>query len=274
MRGEVQPKNPTTVTPVCLHITVKSGSMTLDIISLTNRGMDIDIPHFKHLSHFSLASEGGNSNSVHMFLAQSRETLHALAMKNIYWHFPADVLSIRQLTQLEFSGHLSSEVFSEILSNGHQLESLMLSGALECTPSAVFRQHCSSLPFLRHFSLNITGLHRHVTDRELCSAVSDFLHARTQLRTYRFFIPCGDSRRIGFDAAAWRVLPAMANLRSLSITYPSDLSATLAGWLIPRSVQALTLDLTALTVDVMTFLTVGHFSPPIGSPVFGLTYHL
>lgn len=220
------------------------------------------MPKFKHLTHFSLRSNGGDSGSTHAFISQTRETLRALAVKNICWHFPADALSVRQLTQLEFSGHLSTDMFTEILPNGHQLESLMLSGPLECSPSTLFRQYRTSLPFLRHFSLDIKSLHRQILDRDLCPAISEFLRPRTQLRTYHLFIPCGEHRRIGFDASAWGVLPALANLRSLSMTYPSDLSSALAGWLVPRSVQALTLELSAITMDATSFFKVNH--PSLG----------
>lgn len=223
-------------------------------LELADDTADIDIPKFKHLTHFSLHSDGGDSGSTHVFIGQSRETLRALAIRNICWHFPADALSIRQLTHLEFSGHLSSDMFSEILSNGHQLESLMLTGPLECSPSPLFRQHCTSLPFLRHFSLDITSIPRQALDRDLCPAISEFLRPRTQLYAYRLFVPCGEHRRIGFDASAWGVLPALANLRSLSMTYPNDLSSALAGWLVPRTVQALTLELSAITTEATSFL--------------------
>ncbi|KAG6330063.1 hypothetical protein ID866_9027 [Astraeus odoratus] len=232
-------------------------------LELADQAVDgISIPRFKHLTHFTLISEGGSSNSTHMFLGQSRDTLRALAIKNPCWHFPTEVISVRFLSHLEFAGHLSSEVFTEIITEGHQLQSLMLSGSLECAPSSIFRQHAAALPFLTHFHLTITGVHRHVTDRDLCPAISEFLRPRTQLRTYHLFIPCGEHRRIGFDASAWGVLPALANLRSLSMTYPGDLSSSLAGWLVPRSVQALTLDLAALTMEATAFVKQIHTGVP------------
>lgn len=46
---------------------------------------------------------------------------------------------------------------------------------------------------------------------------------------------------VGFEAAVWGVLPSLEGLKALGVTYPSDLSAGLACWLIPRSVKALTL---------------------------------
>ena len=181
-------------------------------------------------------------------------------MKNLRWRFPAEVISVQHLTQIEFQGCFSSDAqaFSEILVNGHQLESLMLSGTLECAPSALFRQHPTALPFLRHFSLCITALPQHIIDRELCPAISDFIRERTQLRTYRLLVPA-DARRIGFDVSTWGVLPALYKLTSLTITYPNDLPQALAGWLVPRTVRALMLDLAHVTRDPTNFMNVRPF---------------
>ncbi|KAG2032624.1 hypothetical protein BDR03DRAFT_903493 [Suillus americanus] len=214
-------------------------------INLVNRSGDIDIPPFKHITHFSITAEGGNSTSTHDFISQSHDSLRSLVIKNANWTLPTDVISIRHLTIIEFDGCFSadSHVFSEILSTGHQLESLTLSGVLECTPSATFRMYRSSLPFLTHFALKIVGLHRHVTDRDLVPAISEFLRDRKHLHSFHLIVPSADHRRIGFDASAWGVLPSLINLRSLCITYPRDLSPSLAGWLIPRSVRALTMEI-------------------------------
>lgn len=233
---------------------------------MADHTVDFELPVFKHLTHFAISSDGGSSSSVHTFLAQSRDILRSLSINNPHWHFPTEAISVRHLTQIEFNGCFSSDTqaFSEILANGHQLESLMLSGTLECAPSLLFRQYCTALPFLRHFSLTITSLHRHIADRELCPAISEFLRERTQLRTYHLLIPPTDARRIGFDASAWGVLPALCKLSSLSITYPRDLSPALAGWLVPRTVRALTLDLSpAVTEDLVVFMNVRVYSPSL-----------
>ncbi|KAG2063378.1 hypothetical protein BDR04DRAFT_1163804 [Suillus decipiens] len=104
-------------------------------INLVNRSGDIDIPPFKHVTHFSITAEGGNSTSTHNFISQSHDNLHSLVFKKPNWKFSTDVISVRHLTILEFEGCFSvdGQVFSEILSTGHQLESLTLSGILECT---------------------------------------------------------------------------------------------------------------------------------------------
>lgn len=257
----VQPTIATTITRVwsCIDVLVR---LTESRFRVADHTIDIELPVFKHLTHFAISSDGGNSSSVYTFLAQSRDILRSLSINNPRWRFPSEAISVRHLTQIEFNGCFSTDTqaFSEILANGHQLESLMLSGTLECTPSSLFRQYRTGLPFLRHFSLTITSLHRHIADRELCPAISEFLRDRTQLRTYHLLVPPTDARRIGFDASAWGVLPVLSKLSSLSITYPRDLSPALAGWLVPRTVRALTLDLSpAVTEDLMAFMNVRPF---------------
>lgn len=254
----------------CMHKCIpKIQELSLE---LADPSVDIDIPRFKHLTHFSLTSEGGDPTTTHIFIAQSRDTLRALAIQNSCWHFPADALSLRQLSNLEFGGHLTTEMFSEILSNGYQLDSLKLSGSLECSPSPLFRQHRSALPFLRHIHIRITSLNRHVQDRDLCPSISEFVRHRTQLRTYHLFLPCGaENRRIGFDASAWGVLPALSQLRSLAMTIPGDLSLGLAGWLVPRNVSALVLDMEGAAVDVVSFLKQIRPGIPTSLKYVGIT---
>ncbi|KAG1851457.1 hypothetical protein DFJ58DRAFT_792485 [Suillus subalutaceus] len=208
-------------------------------INFVNRLGDINIPPFKHITHFSITAEGGNSTSTHDFISQSHDSLRSLVIKNANWTFPTDVISIRHLTVIEFEARSSQRSCPPATS----WKSLTLSGVLECTPSATFRMYRSSLPFLTHFALKIVSLHRHVTDKDLVPAISEFLRDRKHLHSFHLIVPSADHRRIGFDASAWGVLPSLINLRSLCITYPRDLSPSLAGWLIPRSVRALTMEI-------------------------------
>ncbi|KAG1873228.1 hypothetical protein F4604DRAFT_1881016 [Suillus subluteus] len=225
-------------------------------INLVNHSGDIDIPPFKHITHFSITAEGDNSTSTHDFISQSPDSLRSLVIKNANWTFPTDVISIRHLTIIEFEGCFSahSQVFSEILSTGHELESLTSSGVLECIPSATFRLYRSSLPFLTHFALKIVSLHRHVTDRDLVPAISEFLRDRKHLHSFHLIVPSTDHRRIGFDASAWGVLPSLINLRSLCITYPRDLSP---------SVRALTMEIMVPPAeDLLLFINQLHPGVP------------
>ncbi|KAG2352100.1 hypothetical protein BDR07DRAFT_1344518 [Suillus spraguei] len=221
-----------------------------------NRSGDIDIPPFKHITHFSITAAGGNGTSINDFISRSHNNLRSLVIKNTSWKFPADIISVRHLTILEFEGRFSADslVFSEILSTGYQLESLALSGILECTPSAKFRLYRSSLPFLTHFAFKIIGVHQHITDRDLVPAISEFLRDRKHLRSFHLIVPSADHHCVGFDASAWGVLPSLINLRSLCITFSSDLSPSLAGWLIPRSVRALTMEIMVQPAEDVCFI--------------------
>ncbi|KAG2363903.1 hypothetical protein BDR07DRAFT_1403054 [Suillus spraguei] len=233
-------------------------------IDLVHRSGDINIPPFKHITHFSITTEGTNSTSIYDFISQSDANLRSLVIKNTNWRFPTDIISVRHLTAIEFQGCFSadSQVFSDILSTGHQLESLTLSSMLECTLSETFRLYRSSLPFLTHFALKIVGLHRHVVDRDLVPAISEFLRDRKNLRSLHLIMPGADHRRIGFDASAWGVLPSLINLRSLCISYPRDLSPSLAGWLVPRSVRALTMEIMVPPAEDL-FLFMNQLRPGV-----------
>lgn len=226
---------------------------------------DLGVLGFKHLTQFSYIASGGNPAQVHNFIAQNRSSLRSVHLDNQFWSFPADAVSIRNLTHIDFFGHFpaDSQAFADILANGHQLESLSLNCLLDCTPSSQFREHQSSLPFLRHFAFTVFGVHRRVDDRDLFPAIAEFLRDRTQLRTLHLTVPDSDTvqRAVGFDASVWGVLPSLMNLRGLAITYPRDLAPGLASWLIPRSVRALNLDCVTLsTKDPIPFLNVSRIS--------------
>jgi hypothetical protein len=242
------------------HASFPSNDLYIHVsYSPVHHSGDIDIPPFKHITHFSITGEGGNSTSTHDFISQSHDNLRSLVIKNAHWEFPTDVISVRHLTTIEFEGCFSADcqVFSEILSTGHQLESLTSKGILECTPSATFRLYRSSLPFLTHFALKIISLHRHVTDRDLAPAISEFLRDRKHLHSFHLIVRGAGHRRIGFDASAWGALPSLTNLRSLATIYPTDLSPSLAGCLIPRSLRALTMETVVPPAeDILLFINV------------------
>ncbi|KAI6158558.1 hypothetical protein EDD17DRAFT_1763700 [Pisolithus thermaeus] len=254
----------------CIHKCIPNiHELSLEV---ADHSVDIEIPRFKHLTHFSLTSEGGDPTSIHTFISQSRNTLRALSIKNSCWNFLAGAPALRQLSDFEFDGHLTTEMFLEILSSGCQLDSLKLSGSLECSPSPLFRQHRSALPFLRHLHIGITSLGRHVQDYDLCPSISEFIRYRTQLRTYHLLLTCSDdNRRIGFDASAWGVLPALLHLKSLVMTVPGDLTIGLAGWLVPRSVNALALHMEEAATDAVSFMKQIRPGIPTSLKYIGIT---
>ncbi|KAG6883754.1 hypothetical protein C0993_003992 [Termitomyces sp. T159_Od127] len=222
------------------------------------RGLSIHSPdgptdlqfEFKHLAHFSYCTSGGTANQVHSFLAQNRDFLRIVYIDNPHWVFSTNSVSFRNLTHFHFTGYvpLNNQIFADILANGRQMESLSLCCSLEGATSQQFRAthraYGPVLPFLRHFSFSVTGVHRRVCDRDLFPAIADFLRGRNQLRSLTLTAHDESVQRaVGFDAAVWGVLPSLVNLRNLKIAYPPDLSPGLASWLIPRSVLALSLTL-------------------------------
>ncbi|CAL1698561.1 unnamed protein product [Somion occarium] len=204
---------------------------------------ELRFPKFKHITQFSYSANGGNPAEVYEFLARNKGSIRTINLQNLNWSFPSDVISIRNLTHLDFLGtfQTDSHALADILSNGHQLESLRLQCMLECSASVQFRDFPKALPFLRHFSLSLLGYR--VNDYDFFPAISDFLRGRTELRTLQLIVPSADyaHRRLGYDANVWGVLPSLTHLQSLSATLPKDVAAAVAMWLVPRSVQSLSL---------------------------------
>lgn len=204
---------------------------------------ELKFPRFKHINQFSLSANAGSPTQVYEFLAQNKGSLRNVHLHNLNWTFPAEFLSIRNLTSLDFLGTFAADSLgiAEILSNGIQLESLRLQCVLECNASAQFRQYSESLPFLRHFAFSLLGYR--VNDYDLFPSISEFLRDRTQLHTLHLTVPSADwaQRRLGYDATVWGVLPSLTGLRSLHATLPKDVAAAVAMWLVPRGVQALSL---------------------------------
>ncbi|KAF5314495.1 hypothetical protein D9619_011975 [Psilocybe cf. subviscida] len=189
------------------------------------------------------------------------------------WVFPTGALSIGNLTRIHFAGAIpaGSRVFADILTHGRHLETLDIECApLECTDAAQqfldaasgtssssFRSSSSSdgsaLPFLTNFSFTVSSLSRRYADNSgagtaLFPAIAEFLRGRRTLRTLALVVAPQASASVeaqmhtavGFDASVWGVLPSLQGaLRGVRMTYPADLSAGLAGWLVPRSVLAL-----------------------------------
>ena len=77
---------------------------------------------------FAYHSTGGATTQVNDFLVQNKPSIRYLSLHNPNWSFPTESISIRNLTNLDFQGIFPSDsrAFAEILSSGHQLESLRL----------------------------------------------------------------------------------------------------------------------------------------------------
>jgi hypothetical protein len=130
---------------------------------------------------------------------------------------------------------------TQLLESAQRVESLWLDirsdgGAL----SSAFRSHSrpASLPKLREFSFNHDA---DDGDPDLFPAVTEFVRAHPMLEA--LCLLCGEDLQrpedFGYTAAIWGVLPSLVNLRTLCMYVPKDLSCALSGWLIPRTVVAL-----------------------------------
>ncbi|CAK5263110.1 unnamed protein product [Mycena citricolor] len=239
---------------------LQQSSLRIRGLSIVCPDAPVDLTHFdcKTLHSLSYSTREGNPTSTNAFLAQNR-SLRTVSLHNMSWVFPVDSLSLRNLTSISFSGHFPSDsnAFAVILSDARQLDSLSLTCTIECLPAIQFRHATSggALPFLRFFSLTVSGAARRPGSADLFPAVADFLRARSELVQLSLIVrEEADQRTAGFDAAVWGVLPTLTKLRTLTITYPRDLAAGLAAWLIPRSVRALTLDFVAAPRDPASFL--------------------
>ena len=191
------------------------------------------------------------------FLVQNKQSIRFLSLHNPNWGFPAEAISIRNLTVLDFQGIFpaDSRGFADILASGHQLESLRLECILECIASTQFRDFPTALPFLHHFAFSLIGYR--VNDHDLFPAISQFLQGRNALRSLQLTVPSADwaLKRLGYDASVWGVLPSLSNLRSLTATLHKDVAPPVAMWLVPRTVQALSLH--ALSpVNTLEFVSV------------------
>ncbi|KAJ7211270.1 hypothetical protein GGX14DRAFT_534642 [Mycena pura] len=238
---------------------LQHSSVRLRGLSLICPDAPVDLSQFecRTLHHISYSTQEGNPIGINNFIALNR-SLRTISLHNISWIFP-DSLSLRNLTRISFSGHFpaSSTTFADILQHGRQLDALSLTCTLECLPAAQFRAHASALPFLRHFALTICGAVRRPGSADLFPAIADFLRARARAELETLVLVVReetDQRTCGFDAAAWGVLPSLVRLRTLTVSYPRDLAAGLAAWLIPRSVRALTLEYSAAPHDPVPFL--------------------
>jgi len=166
------------------------------------------------------------------------------------------------------------------------LENITLSTQFLTDPIPPILPH--PLPFLRHFSFTIHALGRRTVDKGLFPSITSFLRGRHQLQTLQLIvdttptsldvsnigvISASNLEAVGYDASIWGLLPSLSGLKAVRMTYPRDLAPGLAGWLIPRSVTALGIEIgvqrlntglddvtgttSAIGSDLSTFFGVG-----------------
>ncbi|KAF9444045.1 hypothetical protein P691DRAFT_737051 [Macrolepiota fuliginosa MF-IS2] len=221
--------------------------------------------------------------SLRDILSSNRTTLRTINVFTPSWTFPSHSISIRNLTRIHFSGtfpanqsvsstsppsaYIPSQAISELITHGRQLESLAIDCTLleNATLSAQFRTdpippiHPHPLPFLRHFAFTVRALGRRTVDKDLFPSITSFLRGRAQLQTLQLIvdttppslggvggvISAANLEATGYDASIWGLLPSLGGLKAVRMTYPRDLAPGLAGWLIPRGVTALGMELGA-----------------------------
>ena len=196
------------------------------------------------------------------FLQHIKTEVRALAIKHRAWNYPSSLISVRHLAHLDIGGIFEEDSFEQILSNGHQLETLRLSCELHCVASPAFRAHAKSLPFLRHFAIWVTEVARGVKDADLFPALTEFVRSRQPLRLLT--IGCGNQYfdMLGFNASTWGVFPSLQNLLGLITALPSDMAPPmipLFSWMLPRNLQYLNLGNAFTGCGVREFLTVGFW---------------
>jgi hypothetical protein len=187
-----------------------------------------------------------------------------LAIKHRTWSYPSSLISVRHLAHLDIGGIFEGDCFDQILSNGHQLETLRLSCELRCVASSAFRSQADSLPFLRHFAFWVTDISRGIQDKDLFPALSEFIRNRQPLRLLT--VGCSNQYfdTLGFNASTWGVFPSLPNLLGLMTSLPSDMAAPmipLFSWMLPRNLQYLNLGNAFTSCGVREFLTVRPLSP-------------
>ncbi|TDL27100.1 hypothetical protein BD410DRAFT_783287 [Rickenella mellea] len=203
------------------------------------------LPQLTNLTKFSYVCHSGN-HSVSTFLAQNRSTLRELQLSTCQWTFPDKVVTLQNLTHLQFFGTFpaSSTTIGDILSQGVNLESLRLQCVLHCNPSDQFKDNLDALPRLRAFGFSVTdGSIGEVDDPTLFPTIAEFIRNHPSLEKLELSVPNEQyfQMRVGYDASIMGALPSVPLLRHLDMSVTEDLAPGLASWLIPRKTTSLSL---------------------------------
>ncbi|KAI0290275.1 hypothetical protein B0F90DRAFT_1825236 [Multifurca ochricompacta] len=203
------------------------------------------LPALHSLNHFVYSGSGDSALvNVDGFLSTQTVALHTLIIHH-FQRCPASFLPTSTLRNLYLTFSISNADFlSQLLANGHQLESLRLEIDLghDCVLSTVFRAHAkpNSFPAMRKLAFVLTSAAHDLVDPDLFPAVSEFVRGYHMLDALCISNTYGLTG-FGYDAAIWGVLPSLVNLRTLLIDVPKDMPSALSAWLIPRSVTVLDL---------------------------------
>jgi hypothetical protein len=199
------------------------------------------------LKHFTFQYDNTNQNillDTQLLLATQAVALDTLVINSCFAHLPGSPLFMDNLRSLDLCITISDALcFTQLLESGQQLESLQLGIRLDGSAlSGVFHSVHSgpgSFPKLRKFSFSLLEANGNGDeDPDLFPAVAEFVRGHPMFEALS--LSCrDDSKAFGYTAAIWGVLPSLVHLRTLSMDAPKDLPCTLSGWLIPRTVVAL-----------------------------------
>lgn len=203
------------------------------------------------MKHFAFYSDIENSRTppilaIESLLTTQAASLRTLIIDNCWGRYPDASLSIRNLRKLFLSLDIPPHRLAQLLESGQQLESLGLEVLPGRSPlSWEFRLHSKpgSFPLLREFSFMLLSSEDDFEkDPDLFPAVAEVVRGHPMLEALSLSNRNAQNPAdFGYSAAIWGVLPSLVHLRSLSMDVPEGVPSALCGWLIPRTVVALNL---------------------------------
>jgi hypothetical protein len=207
------------------------------------------------LKHFTFKCDNEDQNvlpDIQLLLTTQAVALGTLIIDSCFAHLPDSPLFMDNLRSLDLCITISNAVcLTQLLESGQQLESLQLWICLDGSAiSSAFRSHHShsgpgSFPKLRKFGFTLLEVDTDEDvdpDPDLFPAVAEFVRGHPMFEALS--LSCKDNPEdFGYTAAIWGVLPSLVHLHTLSMDAPEDLSCALSGWLIPRAVVALSIQI-------------------------------
>jgi hypothetical protein len=189
----------------------------------------------------------GVADEYYKLFAGGAPSLRGLRFGSRHYILPLITpLLMGKLTHLELyrtaSSYPASFPFELVLRNGTHLESLLAENLQSLqTPSVYFRRYSHSLPHLKRFGISFSN--PVWPDCDLFPAICDFLHNKSGLVTLELIGPSNSigQQSVGFGKGCWDLLPALVNLRCLSMTLTKLGDGEHCTQFIPRSVTSLTL---------------------------------
>ncbi|KAI0298284.1 hypothetical protein BC826DRAFT_967455 [Russula brevipes] len=201
-----------------LEILEKSHPELEELFISLDSPTPLSLPKFGHLIGFAFENDDDSCTlpNIQTFLIAHAVALRTLIIKNKLEPLDAP-LSINNLSDLSLYLTISrAHCVRLLLENGQQLEGLEL-------------------------ELSSEGCDADRDDPDLFLAVAEIVRGHPMLEVLSMM--CKESGRFGYDASIWGVIPSLVHLRALSMDVPENMPSGLCGWLVPRTVVALALEL-------------------------------